>query len=101
MTNDPTRQLMADYREVFSTSAGQRVLADIMRLAGLFEAVEVSDPIELAKIVGRQNLIKEIMTLHGVGLDVYINTLRKGEENDRREYGDDYGTGRTGGGGWI
>lgn len=85
MKNDKTRQLMTDYRTVFQSPEGQRVLADMMRLAGLFETIETSDPVEIGKLVGRQNLIKEIMTLHGVGLDVYIKHLRGKEDDERRE----------------
>ncbi len=87
MTNDKTRQLLTDYRTVFQSPEGQRVLADLMRLAGLFDAIEENDPIAMARNVGKQNLIKEIITMQGVGLDVYINTLAEGPYKYGREFG--------------
>lgn len=100
MTNDKTRQLLTDYRTVFQSSEGQRVLADLMRLAGLFDAIEDNDPIAMAQKVGKQNLIKEIITMQGVGLDVYINTLREGGPYGR-EFGATGTSNGTGGNDWI
>ncbi len=78
-------QLLKDYREVFETPAGKRVMADIMRRAGMFEDNLEDNSIEMAKKVGAENLVKHISILQGIALDVYINTLREGANG--REYG--------------
>ncbi|GJM01959.1 MAG: hypothetical protein DHS20C08_04600 [Rhodomicrobium sp.] len=80
------KRLLADYKDVFESEAGQRVLADIMRLGGLFDTIETNDQMEVGKMVGRQNLAKEIAVLNGCGLEKFIETLRSGND-ERREHG--------------
>lgn len=77
------RQLMLDYREVFAGDAGERVLRDICRLSGLFNELESNDPIEVARAMGKQDLAKMILALHGQGLDLLMNAMKQGEQNDR------------------
>lgn len=77
------RQMMVDYREVFNSDAGERVLKDICRLSGLFGEHQSNDPIELAKAMGKQDLARSILAMHGRGLDLLMDYLKQGEQNDR------------------
>jgi len=96
------RQMMLDYREVFASEAGERVLRDICRLSGLFGEHESSDPIELAKAMGKQDLARSILALHGHGLDLLMNAIKQGEQNDRYNAAGIDGTGPNGTiDGWI
>ena len=62
---------------------GGRVLRDICRLSGLFGEHESNDPIELAKAMGKQDLARSILALHGHGLDLLMNAIKQGEQNER------------------
>jgi len=96
------QQMMRDYRKVFSSDAGQRVLRDICRLSGLFGEHESNDPIELAKAMGKQDLARSILALHGHGLDLLMNAIKQGEQNDRYNATGHDGTGTSGTvDGWI
>ncbi len=90
------RQLMIDYREVFQGEAGERVLKDICRLSGLFSELESNDPIEVARAMGKQDLAKSILALHGQGLDLLMNAMKQGEQNDRYNAAGNDGTGTSG-----
>lgn len=96
------RQIMIDYREVFQGEAGDRVLKDICRLSGLFSELKSNDPIEVARTMGKQDLAKSILVLHGQGLDRLIEAMKQGEQNDRYTTAGSDGTGTSGTiDGWI
>lgn len=96
------KQLMVDYREVFNSDAGERVLKDMCRLSGLFGEQESSDPIELAKAMGKQDLVRGVLAMHGRGLDLLMDFLKQGEQNDRYNAAGHDGTGTSGTiDGWI
>lgn len=97
------RQLMVDYREVFNSGAGERVLKDICRLSGLFGEQESNDPIELAKAMGKQDLARSILAMHGRGLDLLMDYLKQGEQHERNGNAGNETGGTIGGsvGQWI
>lgn len=53
-------RLAQDYRDVFATPEGQRVLADLMTWCHAWNPIEESDPIKLAMATGEQNVGKRI-----------------------------------------
>jgi hypothetical protein len=96
------KQLMTDYHQVFQGDAGERVLKDICRLSGLFSELESNDPIEVARAMGKQDLAKSILALHGQGLDLLMNAMKQGEQDDRYNAAGHDGTGTSGTiDGWI
>lgn len=56
-------KIAEDYREVFSTPEGRRVLADLMTWCHAWTQIEESDPIKLAMATGEQNVAKRIAGL--------------------------------------
>lgn len=95
------KRIMTDYREVFAGESGARVLRDICRLSGLFDELESSDPIVMARIMGKQDLAKHICALHGQGIEVLMSALTKGETDGRYRDGTYAGDNGSIASGWI
>jgi hypothetical protein len=53
-------QLAEDWQEIAETAAGRRIIADIMTWANIYSPIEDSDPINMARHVGEENVAKRI-----------------------------------------
>jgi hypothetical protein len=72
------------YRNVFKTTDGQEVLADILNDCGLFSLTDVKDPSEIARI----NVGRRILGKMGVWEPLYVLELTKiiTEERNPRSF---------------
>jgi len=56
-------QLSQDYKDVFGTPQGKRVLADIMANGGVYAPIHSNNPTEMAYRCGERNLALRIATM--------------------------------------
>lgn len=71
---DRSRAVRDDYREVFGTEAGGRVLSEIVRNAGMhLDAFTPGDPHSTSYMVGRQSVAKSILR----AMDITDDELRR------------------------
>lgn len=55
-----TDPLAADYARCFETPEGQRVLADLMTVCGVYDAFVGTDPVQMALATGARNVALHI-----------------------------------------
>jgi hypothetical protein len=56
-----TRARIADaWRTVANTSEGQLVIAELMAWCYAYQPIETNDPVEMARLVGENNVVKHI-----------------------------------------
>ncbi|MEW5705134.1 MAG: hypothetical protein AB1781_11210 [Pseudomonadota bacterium] len=73
----PMAQIAQDYRDVFSTPEGERVLADLMTWCHAWSPIEETDPIRLAMATGEQNVAKRIAGLLAYRPEDYPATAKR------------------------
>ncbi len=61
--NELDLELAVDYRELFETELGQKVLRDIMDGGGFFSTPKSHDPYENAEFLGRRSLVVDILDM--------------------------------------
>lgn len=59
-------QLASDWQEIAITAAGQRIIGDLMTWCDVYTQIDTTDPIELAKAVGANNVAKRVAYLLGL-----------------------------------
>ena len=59
--NELDLELTMDYRELFGSELGQRVLRDIMDGGGFFSTPKSHDPYGNAEFIGRRSLVVDIL----------------------------------------
>lgn len=73
-------KLLEDYRTVFSSAAGSRVLNDLMRTHRIMDSTFCKDPMEMALREGERNAVLRILAI----LKINPNTIRERIENDEK-----------------
>ena len=58
--NKRDAQLADDWKWLRDTEQGQRIIADLMVWCNAYTPIETKDPIELARLVGEQNVAKRV-----------------------------------------
>ena len=69
-----------DYKVVFGTDTGRKVLTDILLKGNVFNAIEAPDPIEAARMEGARHLALHIASFVKFDADKFIQTWKAPEE---------------------
>ena len=82
-----------DYKEVFSTEAGKRVLKDLCDRCGVFSPISADNPHSMAWMEGRRESAMDILRTLAIS-EAVLMTLYEEMENERL---DEYGRDPSGG----
>lgn len=69
-----------DYKEVFGTPTGERVLTDIMVKANVFKAIETADPLMAARAEGARWLALHIASFKRFDAKSFMQSWKAPEE---------------------
>lgn len=83
MREDP---LVTDYMRAFDTPEGQRVLADLMTVCGVYDVVVESDPMRLALLTGARNVALHIAKKLNATPEDFVKRAKGDEEVLSRVY---------------
>ena len=80
---DEERQRRTDYRMVFGTEAGQRVLADILRLCAISQTTFVPGAPDLSAFnEGKRRVALEVVEVLTADPDALLRLMQSGETGD-------------------
>jgi hypothetical protein len=93
MTDDQTREALVasenrklararDYRNVFGTKQGERVLADLIREHGLLDHCIEENPYQTYRKLGERNVLIRILKLLNVDEREFIKRIENLERNE-------------------
>lgn len=79
--NDYTDQQRSnDYKVVFGSPIGQKVLTDILMKANVFTPIIPTDPIEAARMEGARHLALHVASFIRFNSDKFVQTWQQTEE---------------------
>jgi hypothetical protein len=82
MTRYTDKQRATDYKVVFGSPLGEKVLTDILVKAHVFAPVKTIDPIEAARIEGARALALHIASFKKFDAARFVESWRAPEEVD-------------------
>ena len=82
------RQLMEDWQAIAKTSAGRRVIADLLYWANVLHPIEENDPIAMARMIGERNLAIRISRYLTMSPDIFPDIMRANDEVQASWMGD-------------
>ena len=71
-----------DYRAVFETEPGKRVLEDLCQIHHMKSSSFSKDALEMAMFEGERNVILRIIAILEMDMDKLNKLIRQGEENE-------------------
>lgn len=80
MTQYTDQQRSNDYKTVFGSPVGQKVLTDILMKANMFTPVSVTDPIAAARMEGARHLALHIASFIRWDANQFVQSWKQTEE---------------------
>jgi hypothetical protein len=80
--SNKTVDKIIDYRNVFSTPEGKRVLYDLMKTCHFLHSSFTGDQVEIVFREGERNVVNYIMTMLKQDPEIILEEIRKREQEE-------------------